>query len=104
LWRLQWGYDDGQVRYLAFVRGDGGEPPSLISVSGPRHGGKIVLSKPDQPQEEIPAGFNVFELNDGHFEQQHIPLTIEQAKAYCGANRDSYTIKTLRDFLHSRGL
>jgi hypothetical protein len=104
LWRLQWGYEDGQVRYLAFMRGDGGEPPSLISVGGPMPGGKIVLSKPNQPPEEIPAEFNVFELIDGHFEQQHIPLTIEQAKAYCDAVRDSYTISTLRDFLNSNGL
>ena len=104
LWRLQWGYEDGQVRYLAFMRGDGGEPPSLISVNGPMPGGKIVLSKPNQPPEEIPAEFNVFEFTDGHFERQHIPLTIEQAKAYCGASRESYTIKTLREFLHSTGL
>ena len=61
---------------------------------------RYFFSKPNQPQEEIPAEFNVFELIDGHFEQQHIPLTIEQAKAYCNARRDTYTIKTLRDFLN----
>lgn len=101
LWRLQWGYEEGQVRYLAFIHGGAGDPHPPILVSRPMRGGKIILSRPNQSQEELPAGFNVFELVDGRLEQQHISLTVEQAKAYCDTKRDTYTIRTLRDFLNT---
>jgi hypothetical protein len=99
LWRLQWGYQDDEVRYVALVHDGSKEPPELMTVTGFVPTDQTMLCLPGKDPVACPHDFNVFQLVDGKFDQQKIPLTVEQVKKYCDTKMDRYTIETLKDFL-----
>jgi hypothetical protein len=99
LWRLQWGYEDDEVRFLAFVHSGSTLPDELIRAAGALPAGHVSLSAPGHEPTGLPSGFNVFELIDGKFRQEQVPLTVEQARKYCRAKTDRYTIEGLKSFL-----
>lgn len=102
LWRLQWGYVDEQVRFLAFVHGGDENPQQLIKDTGRLPESRPTLAVPGQAEVECPSNFNVFEFVDGKFDQRSLRLTVEQAKKYCDTKMDRYTIETLSEFLKEK--
>jgi hypothetical protein len=99
LWRLQWGYEDDEVRFLAFVHQGSTLPNELIRVARTLPGAQVTLSVPEHEPTGLPSEFNVFELIDGKFHEERVPLTVEQARKYCRAKTDRYTIEGLKSFL-----
>ena len=99
LWRLEWGYEDDEVRFLAFVHGITTKPDELVNVEGTLPNAQAQLCIPGQEPTPLPSEFNVFELIDGQLAQQNISLTVDQAKKFCDTENGQYTIAGLKEFL-----
>jgi len=102
LWRLQWGYENNRVKFLAFVHSNSQRPAKLVMVAGPLPTRQILLAVPGQEPTALPTEVNIFEFVDGKLNQQNIPVTVTQAKEFCAAKRSAYTVDKLLTFLEEQ--
>jgi hypothetical protein len=101
-WCLQWEQEDDKVKYLAMAHDGTDAPPQLVARSRPDANAVLTLTIPHQPSRPLPSSANVFEWIDGHFRQQRVDVSVDQARRFCDASRPEYTIDSLIDYLKSK--